>query len=649
MPWILETYNAGVFAATYNVIDPSKAIVTADLLKLNDAKVICASTTPIDVDQEVKVCDNVVDPVTKVVIEKHELLHGFVQKYAQITKGVTTNTYEYTIKEYAVELEKYRVHDSGGSYTVNCGSQTTTQYVNTINYGTSWTVAGGVVDQTIAALQFRYMTGIAALNKIIANLTAAGAGTPIYMWFDSAAKTVGWGEYRNDRTGTNITKGIYYNYKEEKTIRNQVSGVVIYGANSAHSGQWPASPAGHDLAVYQYDDATTDQECQDIAKAVYLTWCADPKRRIQFCIRPADTKVGGNYVLEGDRIKVDNVNYTIIDMTHTPKEVLIGVNAGEDSALYSLGDKLKPVAGTASGASEIVWAPGTEAVANDYTKTLFPLEISNVANIQGTVMMNVTIGPYKVYSYPEPTYTQTNALSTVNTNVNYWGMLAQTYIKHGNNIYLPMNGAGYLVSDPNDNGFNYAIASIHTTLINEFANNGNGAYIYIICCYSYDGVTWHEGTYQQRITMSMAQVIGSVTIPHIANIGCQYIIPGVTYTCQVYTKWRLYCYGTSGTGYGIYDTSVSLDIIPRHAHLVTSIGQPEGYVKTGQTANLQSANVTPPSQVVCTVNNGTPFNVSNNTPVNITSKLITGHNTIEFSSGTVCTVTPSSTYQMFGG
>lgn len=647
MPWVMQTSSA-----TYNVVDSSRAVISCDLLKLNEAKVICASTNPIGVNVEVWIIDRVIDPATKTLLETHELLHGRVQKYSQVTKGASNNTYEYTVKELAVELEKNRVHESGvADYVVAVPSGNTSLHAATILSDTGWTVGASVVNQNLDAVQYRYMTSIAGLNKIVTELTAAKAATPLYMWFDSSAKTVEWGEYRTDKTGSvNITNKIYYDYKVEETVRNQVSGVVIFGANSAYEGcdPDPLPSDAYDLAVYQYDDATSDAECKSIAAAVRMTWCNDPKKRIQFKIRPLDTKFGASYIVEGDRINVDGVPYTIIDMTYTPRDVLIGVNAGEDSVLYSLGDKLRPVAGTATGESEIVWNPGTQNVSSDGTTiTKFLLEISDAESISSTsVDMKIVIGKYRVYSFQNEVSVGNQYLSDITIPAVFAASGYNEQLLKASSLYLPViAGSPYLVTDIIDNGFQYAIATIDFRIMNSsIANNNGGAYI--ICNYSWDGINWNEGTYQSYHEVPL---IYDTEHPYYTDVVNTYMIPGTVNDSRLYVRWRV----TSilpdiptNSHYFVSQVSCIVDVLPRHTHVWVQSGQADNILKADQGDDLSESDVTPPETIHLEVNS-THFGDVSGT-VDIKSALQDGTNEIKFTSTTVCTVTPSATFKMFG-
>lgn len=364
MPWML--YQV-VTNATLPVIDNSSAVSVHNISSLNTAKVKCSGLTPIDTDTEVIVQDYVVNTSTGALSEIHDILHGVVIKYTELTKGSVTNTYEYDISEMAATLDYYRVHD-GASYDVNfAASDTILQAVNVVLTDTDWTVGSkhdGSADLLVDAIQLNDMTVIKALNKFIIELGANDMDAPSYMWFDSDAKTVEWGSYRNDRTADiDFKKGIYYAKEEYKTVRDQVPGVKVYGSGKTSVGQYPAVFTSHRIAVYQYDDATTNNECTRIAERIYKDYTKDPKRRIQFKLRPNQTKVGGTYILEGDLITVDTTGtYVITDMTYSPKEVQVGTITTEASIITQLGDRLRPIAGGSTGQMYQSWSPGPQNV-----------------------------------------------------------------------------------------------------------------------------------------------------------------------------------------------------------------------------------------------------------------------------------------------
>lgn len=364
MPWML--YNA-LLGATIPVVDNSTAVSVHNLTALNTAKVRCASTTPIDSDTEVIVQEYIVDPATNALVEIHNIMRGVVVKYTQLTKGKVKNTYEYDISEYAYTLNKYRVHTNGPvSYTVNIPAQALATSIDTILLDTGW-VKDGTSPGTnvLEAIQLQYMTVVKALNKFITELGAKTAATPYYLWFDNDAKVVSWGARRNDRTSVNFVQGIYYQPEQYKTVINQASGVIIYGAGMTSVGQYPAVFADHDLAVYQYDDATSNEECAALAFRVYTDFTKDPNEKIIFKLRPNQGKVDGHFILEGDLIQVDGRLGVIIDMTYSPQEIQVGVNVGTSSIIYQLGDRLKPIQGGSSGQTYQSWNPGLQNVGGD--------------------------------------------------------------------------------------------------------------------------------------------------------------------------------------------------------------------------------------------------------------------------------------------
>jgi len=364
MTWMLYKVLAN---ATIPVVDNSSAVVVCNITSLNTGKVKCSGTTPIDTDTEVIIQDYVVNTSTGALSEIHDILRGVVMKYTELTKGTTNNTYEYDISEMAATLDYYRVHN-GTSPTVNFpATDTILQAVNKCLVNTQWVVGtkhDGSGDTIVDAIQAIDMRVIKMLNKFCVELTAATT----YIWFDSNLKTVEWGYYRNDRRADlDFKKGIYYGREEYKTIKFQTPGVKVYGAGKSYVGQYPDPFVSPRYSLYQYDDATTNAECKALAEHIWNDFTVDSKARIQFKLRPNQTKPNGTYILEGDLIKVDSIaaGYVITDITYSPKEVQVGTITTIESILGQLGDKLRVIEGGTGGPVYQSWSPGPLNVGGD--------------------------------------------------------------------------------------------------------------------------------------------------------------------------------------------------------------------------------------------------------------------------------------------
>jgi len=378
MTWMLYKVAAD---ETLPVIDNSSAAVVCNIDSLNTGKVKCSGTAPIDTDTEVIIQDYVVDTSTGAMSEIHDILHGVVMKYTELTKGTTTNTYEYDISEMAATLDYYRVHttDATPSYTVNiAGSTTILAAVNICLRNLEWTVGAkhdGSSDTIGSAIQLIDMKVIKGIYKFVKELGATDMDAPSYLWFDSDAKTIQWGSYRTDRRAAiDFKKGVYYGKEQYKTIKFQVPGVKVYGSGKTYVGQYPPVFTSPKFALYQIDDATSNEECLKYATRIYNDYTVDAKERIQFKLRPNQTKPGGTYILEGDLIRIDSetitndVNgkptsgYVITDMTYSPKEVQVGTITTMQTIFGQLGDRLRVIEGGTGGPVNQNWGGATQIV-----------------------------------------------------------------------------------------------------------------------------------------------------------------------------------------------------------------------------------------------------------------------------------------------
>jgi hypothetical protein len=651
MVWML--YNH-LTAATTTVIDATATIVRCELKALNTSKVRCASPSPIDVETEVTVQDYVVDPVTGVLTEIHTLIHGYIVSYNQLTTGKVNNTYEYSITELAHELERFRVH-SGGSYTVSLPAQALSTSVTTCLTDTGWTAASGCPGSNVLdPVQFKLMTVFAGLNKLIAEMGAASSVVPYWLWFDDD-RTVGWGTSRNDRTAVNFIRGIYYGYESYKTVKDKADGVIIYGSGMSSVGQYPATISGHQIAVYQYDDATTDAECETLAMRVYLDYTKDPAWRIQFNLAQAATKVGGVYLQEGDLLQVDGATWVIIDMTYDPQKVQVGLNSvsEQNSIIYRLGDRLKPISGSTVSQVDQSWNPGQQNVSSDgVTQTKFTLTIPHVSYLGPSVQMAAKLGSYRVYSYQNPSTVENSLIDQALVSAHYAATSLNPGIQGGAaSSYIPMYGASsYVETGYLTNGFSYGLATVCTTIVNHCVVTANPtANIFIICNYSYDGINWHEGTHQNEVEMPEVPLLTHFYYP----ITSTYMIPGLNTTTKVWVRWAVRTDLPGGMGYVGYTmikNSAMLDVLPRHSHDWAQDGAATtNTMQSNQVNDASDATAATPANIQCYVN-GNSIVMSDGVHYDVKPYLIDGDNIIAFvaATGVACTVEPSAYYKMFG-
>jgi len=217
--------------------------------------------------------------------------------------------------------------------------------------------------------------------------------------------------------------------------------------------------------------------------------------------------------------------------------------------------------------------------------------------------------------------------------------------------YLPFtSGTPELVAGSEiENGFEYAFATVSFTTEPILATVDIG-YLYVTCEYNYTGATtgWFEGTFQQKWRIP--------TGPDGERTFCTntYLIPGTANTCQPHVRWK--CLAeigvndvAAGVHYYLRNISCMLDVIPRHTHDWQQTGVTNANeLLAPQTDDVTEVETTPPASVTVYVNGTNLGSLTPGVPKDIKSYLIDGINDISFTSDTVCTVTPSGKFIMYG-
>lgn len=290
----------------------------------------------------------------------------------------------------------------------------------------------------------------------------------------------------------------------------------------------------------------------------------------------------------------------------------------------------------------------------------YTLDIKDITDVGTIVDMTVKLDKYIAYSYQAATAVQNELVSEVTIPAYYSASGAIVSATPSTTVYLPTIGpTPYLMSATIDGGYQFAIATVTAEAINSDTRNVDTGRLFVICEYSWDATTWFEGTYQSMFTMTPVLYdypdAGWQFVSYITN---QYMVPGTPNTCNLSVRWAIYCdlpisdYPAHNIGYSIADVSVMLDVVPRHTHVWQQVGQAADTLKSDQVDDAVELAAATPELITCTINGGAPFNITCAAPtysnnLDIKAQLITGVNTIEFSSTVPCTVTPSANYLAF--
>jgi len=271
------------------------------------------------------------------------------------------------------------------------------------------------------------------------------------------------------------------------------------------------------------------------------------------------------------------------------------------------------------------------------------LNIKDITYVSSTVDMTVQLGQYMAQSYQNPATVSNELLSditipgTVGDSALSWSVDCD-----GSITYIPYDGDAFLKSATCTEGFQYAVAYLFT---NVYAGTGcNGGYLVASCQYSYNGNDWYDSSIQ-----SLCRVMAPDGVTnHYAYMSAQYLIPGNVDPVAVWIRWKMSVYGDTGSGlYVFLKYSITLDVIPRHTHTWQQTGQAPSTMQAIQVDDASQVGATPET-ITCAINGGAPFAITCAAPsyannLDIKPQLVTGVNTIVFTSTVKCSITPTAT------
>jgi len=282
------------------------------------------------------------------------------------------------------------------------------------------------------------------------------------------------------------------------------------------------------------------------------------------------------------------------------------------------------------------------AVSADYV-----MNIKDITYVSGDVDMTVTLGQYIVPVIPTAVDVSNSILSEVSVPAAFTSTGSALLCKPLTTKYIPVVGANsYVVTPSIANGFQHAMAttaftismSQQTSLINP-----NVATFIITGQYSWNGTVWYDASFQDYILVP--PTIEYVAIP----VTSSFFVPGTPSTGAVYARWKVFNQQTATDwGYDISYVNGMIDVFPRHSHTWVQTGQADD-TAIGVNENNAVYDGTIPETITCTINGGAPFAITCAAPnytgtANIKASLVTGANSIKFTSTVPCTVTPSATY-----
>ena len=153
------------------------------------------------------------------------------------------------------------------------------------------------------------------------------------IWANITSKTLNYGYYRTIRG--DVTTSVLKKEPVEETHRRGYTKVVVLGKTDSVKG---VAGAGTKVVIYRYEDASTNDEAEAIAKALL-------KDLGKVSIRLTVSMDIDRLINEGDTVIVDGVTYFVFDVKESYQELKIGLGAMEKTVFDKLGDKLKEVTG----------------------------------------------------------------------------------------------------------------------------------------------------------------------------------------------------------------------------------------------------------------------------------------------------------------
>ena len=276
----------------------------------------------------------------------------------------------------------------------------------------------------------------------------------------------------------------------------------------------------------------------------------------------------------------------------------------------------------------------------------YTLDIKDIGDVGPVVDMTVKLDKYIAYSYQAATSVQNELLSEVTAPGYYGATIMDLYVASGAIEYVPYYGDSFLKSATVSEGFQYAISYMHSNFQNLSLTSP--ATITAICQYSYNGNDWYTASSQTIVKISDN---APITQDVFDSAYASFIIPGNVDPVAVWTRWKI-INDSGGAGVWMKSYSISMDIIPRHTHVWQQVGQSADTMKSDQIDDANEVSAATPETITCCINGGAPFAITCAAPtysnnLDIKAQLVSGVNTIEFTSAEPCTVTPSANYLAF--
>jgi len=283
----------------------------------------------------------------------------------------------------------------------------------------------------------------------------------------------------------------------------------------------------------------------------------------------------------------------------------------------------------------------------------YTFPIKDITYVSGQVDMTVQLSEYIATISPDTTTVETKLLSEVTDPSLFTYGTSSLSMGAFVIAYLPVEvGYAYLPSNLMPEGYQFAIVSIEGQIAVDPGDppGVDDRTVILIGQFSFDAFASapYTSTHQCVIDLNPDDT-GTV----LNNVYSTFVVPGQASSCTLYVRWKVMseCDG----GIFLLNYTIALDVIPRHQHVWQQLGKAENTLTPPMIDNTSLVGSTPET-ITCTINGGTPFSIVCASPsfsntVDIKSiattkgaPLVSGSNTINFTSTTPCRVTPSATY-----
>ena len=256
------------------------------------------------------------------------LLDGWL---TQCTGPAQGGPISFQIMEYANELTKIPVGSASNNFTVTLAAVTVDSAIDTLLLGTGWSRGSTLGSSfTIPATRFYGTYLQPSIDKIIKTLLVDGSSSSfqeIVYWFDSVAKEVYYGVYRNSWTSGQVsfTTGQFVKRVDlQDSNLRAYDAVFVMGQSPSLTAMYPATPSGSHIAIFNEPLATTTTECAAMAYQLYNTTYGQSTTRPQMMMKSYMGYVGSTRLRVGDMVTVDGTLMMIVDAVWKQDHVTFG-------------------------------------------------------------------------------------------------------------------------------------------------------------------------------------------------------------------------------------------------------------------------------------------------------------------------------------